>query len=84
MTKRALACINDCMDPSKANCEWYVHPDFPQLLLVVSIRSIATDEQLFILYGPDYWCQDHFPITVLLAAVLGYNIDIDMEKTRII
>jgi len=72
-----LACINDCMDPSKAYCEWYVHPDFLQLLLVVSIRSIAADEQLFILYGPDYWCQDRFPIAILLAAVIGYIIDID-------
>ena len=57
---------------------------FYLLSLSLSIQSIAADEQLFILYGPDYWCQDQFPITVLLAAVLGYNIDIDMEKTRIV
>ena len=68
-----VACINKCMDLSKASCKWYIHPDFPQLLLVVSIRSIEADEQLYILYGPDYWCQDRFPIAVLLAAVLGYR-----------
>ena len=45
--------------------------------LVISTRHIAGNEQLFILYGPDYWCQDRFPVHVLLAAVIGYSIDID-------
>ena len=75
-----VACINDCMDPSKANCEWYVHPDFPQILLVISTKRIACNEQLFISYGPDYWCQDRFSVHILLAAVIGYAIDIDASS----
>ena len=71
------ACINDNLDPSNANCDWYVHPDFPTLLLVVANRRIADDEQLYLSYGPDYWCQDRFPIHILKAAVQGYDIDID-------
>ena len=75
-----VACINDCMDPSKANCEWYVHPDFPHILLVISTKHIAYDEQLFISYGPDYWCEDRLPIHVLLAVVIGYSTGIDKSS----
>jgi hypothetical protein len=75
------ACINDNLDPSNANCDWYVHPDFPTLLLVVANRRIADDEQLYLSYGPDYWCQDRFPIHILKAAVKGYAIDIDKSAT---
>ncbi len=75
------ACINDNLDPSNANCDWYVHPDFPTLLLVVANRRIADDEQLYLSYGLDYWCQDRFPIHILKAAVKGYAIDIDKSAT---
>ena len=71
------ACINDNLDPSNANCDWYMHPDFPTLLLVVANRSIADDEQLYLSYGPAYSCQDRFPIHILKAVVKGYAIDID-------
>ena len=75
--RSGVSCINENLDPSKANCDWYVHPDFPTLLLVVANRYIADDEQLYLSYGPDYWCQDRFPIHILKAAVKGYAIDID-------
>ena len=72
-----VACINDNLDPRKANCDCYVHPDFLTLLLVVAIRPIADNEQLYLSYGLDYLCQDRFPIHILKAAVKGYAIDID-------
>ena len=71
-----VAFINDALDPSRQNTDWYIHPDFPDKLLVISITDIPTDAQLFIPYGPDYWCQDKFPIPVLTAAINCYNIDI--------
>jgi hypothetical protein len=71
-----VAFINDSLDPSRHNTEWYIHPDFPDKLLVISTADIVPDAQLFIPYGADYWCQDKFPIAVLSAAIRCYNIDI--------
>ena len=74
-----MAYINDSLDPSLHNCEWYIHPSYPNLLLVITTTLVPNDAQLFIPYGPNYWCQDKFPIEVLLAAIKGYNIDIHSQ-----
>ena len=71
-----VAFINDSLDPSRHNTEWYIHPEFPDKILVISIADIVPDAQLFIPYGADYWCQDKFPIAALAAVIRCYNIDI--------
>ncbi|MFN9906580.1 MAG: SET domain-containing protein-lysine N-methyltransferase, partial [bacterium] len=81
-TKRILcdvAYINDSLDTNLHNCDWYIHPSYPNLLLVITTTHIPNDAQLYIPYGPDYWCQDKFPIEILLAAINGYNIDIHSQ-----
>ena len=71
-----VAFINDSLEPSRQNTEWYFHPKFTDKILVISITDILPDVQLFIPYGADYWCQDKFPIAVLAAAIRCYNVDI--------
>ena len=68
--------INDSLDKERDNCEFYIHPDHSHLLLVISTQAIAAGEQLFLPYGPDYWCQDQFSLNTLAAAVRRYDIDI--------
>ncbi|MFN9908062.1 MAG: hypothetical protein ACK56F_18340, partial [bacterium] len=46
---------------------------------VITTTHIPNDAQLYIPYGPDYWCQDKFPLEVLLAAIQGYDIDIHSQ-----
>jgi histone-lysine N-methyltransferase EZH2 len=70
------AFINDSLDLSCPNTDWYIHPEFPTLVLVLAISDIPADSQLFISYGADYWCQDRFPITTLASAIRCYDIDI--------
>jgi hypothetical protein len=45
-------------------------------ILVISTADIAANDQLFIPYGADYWCQDKFPIPILAAAIRCYDINI--------
>ena len=70
------AIINDSLDKARDNCDWYVHPDYPELLLVITIKEVPVGDQLFIPYGPDYWCSDKYSLDTLAAAVIRYNIDI--------
>ncbi len=71
-----VARINDALNKNRDNCDWYIHPSFPNLLLVITTKDITKDEQLFIPYGAEYWCQDKFSVEILRAAVQRYNIDI--------
>ena len=71
-----VARINDALNKIRDNCDWYIHPSFPHLLLVITTKDIAKDEQLFIPYGAKYWCQDKFSVEILRAAVQRYDIDI--------
>ena len=71
-----VAFINDSLDTKRHNCEWYIHPNHAHLLLVIATAHIPPDSQLFLPYGPDFWCQDQFSISTLLEAIRCYNIDI--------
>jgi len=71
-----VARINDSLSKTRDNCDWYIHPSFPNILLVITTKDIAKDEQLFIPYGDKYWCQDKFSVEILQAAVQRYDIDI--------
>ena len=61
---------------TRHNTDWYVHPDYPHLLLVISTSSTDIDEQLFIPYGGDFFCHERFSLPVLSAAICCYNIPI--------
>ena len=74
-----VAMINDSLDPSLHNCDFYVHPDYPSLLLVIATRDIAPDQQLFIAYGADYWCHDKYPLAVQIAAIKCYNVNLEQS-----
>jgi hypothetical protein len=56
--------------------DWYIHPEFPDKILVISTAGIPANDKVFISYGADYWCQDKFPITILAAAIRYYKINI--------
>ena len=71
-----VAYINDSLDFSTSNTAWYIHPDFPDLVLVLSTVDVPADSQFFIAYGADYWCQDKFPIATLASAIRHYGVDI--------
>jgi hypothetical protein len=82
--KKTIGCnvayINDSLDHKLYNADWYIHPDFPELLLVIATKDIKSDEQIYLPYGPDYWCQDKFSLTTLRAAIACYNIDIHSSQ----
>ena len=48
-----VAMINDSLDPRLLNCDFYIHPDCPSLLLVIAAKDIAPDQQIFLAYGTD-------------------------------
>jgi len=68
--------INDSLDRSRHNSDWYIHPDFPHLLLVIATKEVLPDAQFYIPYGGDYFCDARFPLSVLCAAIRCYNINI--------
>ena len=70
------AIINDSLDKARNKCDWYVHPDYPDLLLVITIKEVTVGDQLFIPYAPEYWWSDKYSIETLAAAVIRYKIDI--------
>ena len=71
-TKRLLCDlgrINDSLDRTRHNTDWYVHPDYPNLLLVISLSHTPTDAQFFIPYKGDFFCHERFTLPVLIAAI---------------
>ena len=74
-----VAMINDSLDPSLHNCDFYIHPDYPDHLLVIATKDIPLDRQIFLAYGADYWCHDKYPLTVHIAAITCYNINIALS-----
>ena len=43
--------MNDSLDSSLHNKDFYIHPDFPTLPLVIATKDIVPDQQLFLGYA---------------------------------
>ena len=54
----------------------YIHPDRPKLLLMILTRDVQADEQGYVLYGGYFFCDEKYPVDVLIKAICRYNIDI--------
>ena len=54
----------------------HIHPDLPKLLLMILTRYVRDDEQGFVLYGETFFCDDKYPLDVLIKAVRRYEIDV--------
>jgi hypothetical protein len=63
------------------NTDWYVHPDYPNLLLVISTSRTPSDSQFFIPYGGDFFCHERFALPILCAAIRCYDIPIHDSPT---
>ena len=63
---------NDSLD----NMELHIHPDRPKLLLMVLTRDVQADEQGFVPYGGPFFCDEKYPLSVLIKAVCRYEINV--------
>ena len=41
------------------------------------LRDIAPGEQIFVWYGPHYWCDPQHPVELMAKAIITYGVDID-------
>ena len=71
-----VARANDPLNLDKANADWYIHPHYPTLLLVLATKSLPPHTPVLISYGGDYWCRPDTPVHTLQKAIQCYHIDI--------
>ena len=67
---------NDSLDINRDNMTLPKHPDCPKLLLMILTRDVHADEQGFVPYGGLFFCDDKYPLDVLIKAVRRYEIDV--------
>ena len=71
-----LGYANDSLDKARDNIALRIHPDRPKLLLMVLTRDVQADEQGFVPYGGTFFCNDKYPLNVLIKAVHRYEINV--------
>ena len=71
-----LGYANDSLDIARDNMALYIHPDRPKLLLMILTRDVQADGLGFVSYGGLFFCNDKYPLDVLIKTVRRYNIDI--------
>ena len=71
-----LGYTNDSLDKTRDNLTLHIHPDRPKMLLMILTRDVRGDEQGFVPYGGLFFCDDNYPLDVLIKAVRRYEIDV--------
>ena len=75
-----VAYANDALDSGKDNLLPDIHPTRPTLLLLRATRDIQ-DEWGYLPYGPSFWCDDKYPLSLLVKVVQRYQIDIHKSSS---
>ena len=59
------------------NAEFVLDPDDlkQETILLRATREILPGEQIFVWYGPEYWCDDDYPVELLYMAVIAYGVN---------
>ena len=71
-----LGYANDILDKARDNITTHIHPDRPKTLLMILARDVQKDEQGFFPYGGLFFCDDKYPLDVLIKAVRQYEIGV--------
>jgi hypothetical protein len=58
------------------NAELTIDEYNPDLFVIRPLRDIQAGEQIYVWYGPRYWCSDDHTIEQMCNAVITYGIDI--------
>lgn len=74
------AYANDSMNADLDNCTLAINPNFPMTLLLIATRDINPDSMnptpIYLPYGGKYWCDDKYPLELLIQAIRRYHINI--------
>ena len=64
------------------NAELAIDDYNPELFVLRPLRDIQAGEQIYVWYGPRYWCSDDHPLDQLVMAVMTYGINITTSTER--
>ena len=59
------------------NAELEIDPYDDKMVILRPTRDILPGEQIYVWYGPEYWCSDDHPVELIAMAVMTYGIDIE-------
>ena len=71
-----VARLNDPLDETKDNTEFYVHPTKTTILLVRTTKFVIADSWGYLPYGGPYWCDPQHSLDLHLRAIRRYSINI--------
>jgi hypothetical protein len=54
----------------------------PDLFVLRPLRDIRAGEQIYVWYGPRYWCSDDHTVDQMAMAVMTYGIDIESSTEK--
>ena len=71
-----VARLNDPLDETKDNTEFFVHPLKPSILLVRTTTPVLANDWGYLPYGGSYWCDPQYGLDLHLRAIRRYSINI--------
>jgi hypothetical protein len=64
------------------NAEFAIDDYDPGIFILRPLRDIQAGEQIYVWYGPRYWCSDDHSVEQLAMAVITYGIDITTSTEK--